>query len=109
VRRGGCRWDFFNAPSVDEVHLSGYAGRARAQDDFDVAEVSVALTDAGGTALESGAAVETPAVQQPPFRRAVGLHRDDGGAGRHRCTHRGAGDGYARRRERAGGGEDGIE
>jgi hypothetical protein len=52
---------------VDEVDLSGYAGQVgdtiavRAHDDFDVAEVSVALTNAGGAALESGAAAETPA------------------------------------------------
>jgi hypothetical protein len=58
--------DFFNAPSVDEVDLSGYAGQVgdaiviRAHDDFDVAGVSVTLTEAGGAALESGAAVETP-------------------------------------------------
>jgi hypothetical protein len=45
-----------------------------------------ALTDAGGAVLESGAAVETPAVQQPPFRRALGLHGDDGRAGRRRCA-----------------------
>lgn len=48
--------DFFNAPSVDEVDLSGYAGAVgdeiviRASDDFDVVGVSVALTDAEGNA-----------------------------------------------------------
>jgi hypothetical protein len=58
--------DFFNAPSVDEVDLSGYAGRAgdaiviRASDDFDVARVEVALADVVGAAIESGAASEMP-------------------------------------------------
>ena len=57
--------DFFNAPSVDEVDLSGYAGAVgdeiviRASDDFDVVGVSVALTDAEGNAIESGEAAET--------------------------------------------------
>jgi len=59
--------DFFNAPSIDEVDLSGYTGAmgdaivARASDDFDVVGVNVALTDADGNAIESGEAVETPA------------------------------------------------
>lgn len=58
--------DFFNAPSVDEVDLSGYAGAvgdeivARASDDFDVVGVGVALTDADGNPIESGEATETP-------------------------------------------------
>jgi len=56
----------FNAPAVGEVDLSAYAGAVgdviavRASDDFDVTGVSVTLTDAGGAALESGQAVETP-------------------------------------------------
>ena len=83
--------DFFNAPSVDEVDpstefipsggeglrtgVSGYGGKVgdeiviQASDDFDPAHslrtgvmgVSVALTDAEGNAIESGAATETPA------------------------------------------------
>lgn len=59
--------DFFNAPSVDEVDLSAYAGRVgdaiaiRAHDDFDVTAVSVAVTKADGSAVEEGAATETPA------------------------------------------------
>jgi len=58
--------DFFHAPSVDEVDVSGYAGRAgdaiviRAHDDFDVTAVTVAVTKADGSAVESGAATETP-------------------------------------------------
>jgi len=58
--------DFFHAPSVDEVDLSGYAGQAgdeiviRASDDFDVTGVSVALTDAEGNAIEEGVATESP-------------------------------------------------
>jgi len=58
--------DFFHAPSVDEVDLSGYTGAAgdeiviMASDDFDVLDVSMALTDGDGNAIENGAAVETP-------------------------------------------------
>jgi hypothetical protein len=59
--------DFFNAPSVDEVDVSAYAGRAgdtiiiQAHDDFEVAGVSVDITDANGQVFESGDASETPA------------------------------------------------
>ena len=59
--------DFFNAPSVDEVDLSGYAGGVgdtiliRARDDFDVTGVNVSLTDGDGAAIESGAGLETAA------------------------------------------------
>ena len=59
--------DFFNAPSVDEIDLSDYTGRAgneiviRASDDFEVKDVSVAMTHSDGSLIESGAAVETPA------------------------------------------------
>lgn len=58
--------DFFNAPSVDEVDLSGYTGKVgdsiviRAHDDFDVTGVSVAITTSAGEAIESGEATETP-------------------------------------------------
>ena len=58
--------DFFNAPSVDEVDLSGYGGAAgdkiviKASDDFEVLGVNVALTNGDGSPLESGAAIETP-------------------------------------------------
>jgi hypothetical protein len=83
--------DFFNASSVDEVDLLGYTGAVgdkivvRASDDFDpsitlpsvalpstslgtggtgragVVGVRVAITKADGTAIEEGAATETPA------------------------------------------------
>jgi hypothetical protein len=36
------------------------AGWGRASDDFDVAGVRLALSDGGGSAIESGEAVETP-------------------------------------------------
>ena len=58
--------DFFNAPSVDEVDLSAYAGSigdiiaVRAHDDFDVMKVHVSVTKSSGEAIESGEAVETP-------------------------------------------------
>ncbi len=59
--------DFFHAPTVDEVDMSGYTGAVgdeiaiRAHDDFDVAGVSIVLADAGGGIIESGEAVETSA------------------------------------------------
>ena len=58
--------DFFNAPSVREVDVGDYSGKVgeeigiRAHDDFDVVAVQVGLTKQDGTAIESGAAVETP-------------------------------------------------
>ncbi len=59
--------DFFNAPSVDEVNVSGYSGKVgdcievRASDDFQVTGVTVAVAGDDGTTIESGAATETPA------------------------------------------------
>jgi hypothetical protein len=59
--------DFFNAPAVDEVDLSGYTGASgdaivvRAHEDFEVIGVQVNITDANGQAIESGSAVESPA------------------------------------------------
>jgi len=59
--------DFFNAPSVDEVDLSVYSGAVgdeiiiMASDDFDVAAVSISLSDDSGAAIESGEAIESPA------------------------------------------------
>lgn len=55
--------DFFNAPSIDEVDVSGYTGAAddpiviRASDDFEVARIAVTLSDADGAVIESGEAV----------------------------------------------------
>lgn len=57
--------DFLNAPVVDEIDLSAYAGKigdkiaVRASDDVEVQEVSVAIRDQGGVVLEQGAAVFT--------------------------------------------------
>lgn len=58
--------DFFHAPSVDEVDVSAYTGKVgdpitiRAHDDFQVTAVNVAVTKADGSAMEEGAATETP-------------------------------------------------
>ena len=58
--------DFFNAPSVDEVDMANYTGKAgdsivvKAHDDFQVAGVTVSLSDADGTAIESGEALQSP-------------------------------------------------
>ena len=55
--------DFFHAPVVDEIDLSGYHGQAgetiqvRASDDFEVTGVAVAIRDTAGAVLEQGAAV----------------------------------------------------
>ena len=60
--------DFFNAPTLNEVDLSTYKGKAgdlikiKALDDFGVASVHVTLTQvSGGTPIEGGYAVETAA------------------------------------------------
>ncbi len=58
--------DFFNAPVVDDINLSAYTGQAgelivvRAHDDFEVTGVTVSICEAGGQAVESGAAVQNP-------------------------------------------------
>jgi hypothetical protein len=58
--------DFFNAPSVDEVDLSGYSGAVGdeivilASDDFDVMHVLVTITDSDSAVIESGGALEDP-------------------------------------------------
>lgn len=58
--------DFFHAPSVDEVDMSGYGGQVgdiigvHAYDDFEVAGVALTLTDGSGATLENGPAVENP-------------------------------------------------
>jgi hypothetical protein len=52
--------DFFNAPSVTEIDLSGLAGgagkpiRVRAQDDFEVVAVAVSLLTVQGVVIERG-------------------------------------------------------
>lgn len=54
--------DFLNAPVVDEIDVSAYAGAigdpvvVRAHDDVEVVGVQVTLTDAAGTELETGPA-----------------------------------------------------
>jgi hypothetical protein len=56
--------DFFNAPVVDEIDLSGYTGKAgepigiRAHDDFEVNGVAVAIRNLEGMVLEQGAAAK---------------------------------------------------
>lgn len=58
--------DFFNAPTVDQVDMSGYSGKVgdeiavRASDDFQVMQVAVAVANANGQVIENGAATETP-------------------------------------------------
>lgn len=56
--------DFLNAPQIDEIDVSQYTGQSgsvilvRAVDDFDVAEVSVEITNADGELVEEGQAIE---------------------------------------------------
>lgn len=58
--------DYFKAPVVDELNVSGYTGQAGetivvlAHDDFEVAGVTVSIHRADGQAVESGAAVQNP-------------------------------------------------
>lgn len=58
--------DFLNAPSFDEIDLSGYNGTPgikiaiRVTDDFKVVEVQVEIYNGDGTLVESGAAVQQP-------------------------------------------------
>lgn len=58
--------DFFNAPTVEQVDVSEYTGAVGdeivilASDDFEVASVGVAITDADGNEIEGGEATETP-------------------------------------------------
>ena len=60
--------DWFNAPQILEVELSGWNGdigqviRVRAQDDVKVAEVSVQISNGTGALLESGQAMEAGAL-----------------------------------------------
>ncbi|MCB9112829.1 MAG: hypothetical protein H6634_16425 [Anaerolineales bacterium] len=54
--------DWFHAPEVKEIDLSGWNGganeviRIRAVDDVEVAQVTVLITDGGGAVLEQGSA-----------------------------------------------------
>src|SRR6185369_10995464 len=56
--------DFFHAPEVSEIDVSGWHGaagqpiRIRAVDDVQVTQVNVVITDAAGTVLEQGPATE---------------------------------------------------
>ncbi len=58
--------DFFNPPSVDGVDLSGYTGAVddevviAASDDFEVWRVRVLLSNADGSVIEQGEALESP-------------------------------------------------
>jgi len=92
--------DFFNAPVIDEVDLSGYSGQAgnpiivRAHDDFKVTRLLVTVSDSSGEEIESGEAVETPPnggrwvytaisslVQGSTVRIAVMVNDQPGGKG----------------------------
>ena len=59
--------DFLNLPSIKDMDLSAYHGQTGdaikliTSDDFGVVNVHVVITDALGTTLESGNAVEAPA------------------------------------------------
>jgi hypothetical protein len=59
--------DFFNAPVIDHIDLSNYAGKVgdtiqvRVYDDFVVKEVRVRITNADGSIVEEGAA-QTDAI-----------------------------------------------
>jgi hypothetical protein len=56
--------DFLNAPTVDQLDLSGYNGQAgdkiliQATDDFRVESVAITILSAADAVIESGAAVE---------------------------------------------------
>ena len=58
--------DFLNAPGINEIDLSHYTGQpdsyiqVRAVDDFEVKEVTVAIQNSDGTAVESGSAILQP-------------------------------------------------
>jgi hypothetical protein len=57
--------DFFNAPDIRDVDLSGYTGVAGEQirivvsDDFAVKTVTVSITNADGSLVEEGSAVQS--------------------------------------------------
>ena len=55
--------DFFNAPKIESINLSGYTGLAgqgiivTATDDFDVKQVTVAIYNSDGSLVEKGDAI----------------------------------------------------
>jgi len=67
--------DFFNAPSVDEVDLSGYGGAVgdqiviQASDDFGALGVNVALTDGAGSPLALRQAQDASRKAAPRSKR----------------------------------------
>jgi hypothetical protein len=71
--------DFLNAPAVDEVDLSAYAGRSgdkigvRATDDVQVQGVAVSIRDQGGALLEEGAAAWTAASAKWEYTATTNL------------------------------------
>lgn len=82
--------DWFHAPEVEEIDAEGWSGQAgeviriRAQDDVQVTQVTVLITDGGGTVLEQGAAVNngngwwqyTTSSATPGASRIVASARD---------------------------------
>jgi len=58
--------DFFHAPDIEEVDLSGYSGRVgdeiriKATDDFGVQQVIVRIENSDATLVEEGQAVKSP-------------------------------------------------
>lgn len=58
--------DFYNAPDIEEVDLSGYTGavgsliRVKATDDFGIGTVMVRIENADGSLLEEGLALRQP-------------------------------------------------
>jgi hypothetical protein len=76
--------DFFNAPNISEVDLTGYSGsvndtiRVKVTDDFKVTAVKVDIHDAGGNLVESGNAVMQPNKQEWIFKATVSNPSIDG-------------------------------
>jgi hypothetical protein len=57
--------DFFHAPDIDSIDISGYTGKVgevikiKVTDDFKVSEVKVSIYNADGTEVEHGTAVQS--------------------------------------------------